>query len=79
MAPGRPQRARSGTVPPAVSSYFGTTARRGGTGTAAAAAATAKLYGGVTSTLSAVRDRSNMSERSTSTAKGDAGSALVKT
>jgi hypothetical protein len=61
-------------VPPAVSSYFETTARRGGTGTAAA-----KLCGGVTGTLSAVRDRSNMSERSTSTAKGDAGSALVKT
>jgi hypothetical protein len=68
-------------VPPAVSSYFGTTARRGGTGTAAAAAAaaTAKLYGGVTSTLSAVRDRSNVSERSTSTAKGDTRSALAKT
>jgi hypothetical protein len=64
-------------VPPAVSSPFETTARRGGSGTAAAA--TAKLCGGVTGTLSAVRDRSNMSERSTSTAKGDAGSALVKT
>jgi hypothetical protein len=52
--------------------YFETTARRGGIG----ATATAQPCGDVTRTLSAVRDRSNMSERSTSTAKGD-GTATI--
>jgi hypothetical protein len=72
-------------VPPAVTGrafremnalYFETTARRGGIGTGTGATATAQPCGGVTRTLSAVRDRSNMSERSTSTAKGD-GTATI--